>query len=151
MRLAVLFAILAFPILEIALLIKAGQRIGALGVFGLIIVTGVLGVWAIRRHGLVAARRMAEAAERGEAPAPNLLDGALVVLAGMLLVAPGLITDTLGLTLLFPAVRRAIAAWSSRALFPHPPHEPETRRHPGGGSVIDGEFERLDEHDLGPR
>jgi len=151
MRLAVLFAILAFPILEIALLIKAGQQIGFLGVFVLILATGTLGVWAIRQHGLAAARRMAEAAEHGEPPEANLVDGALVVLAGMLLVAPGLITDTLGLLLLIPPIRWAVAAWSTRSLFPMEAHGPATPRAPGDGPIIEGEFERLDERDTGRR
>ena len=156
MRLALLLALLALPLLEIALLIKAGQSLGFWGVLGLIIATAALGVSAARRNGFTMARRIAEAMESGQPPGGAVLEGALVVLAGALLVAPGLITDTLGLLLLIPPIRTAVAKWGARRLFAgmtaetYDPFEKPTDAPPGDGTIIDGEFERLDEHTADP-
>lgn len=152
MRFAVLLTVLAFPLLEIALLIKAGKAIGVLGVLAIIVLTAVVGVAAIRSHGLGAARRMAEALESGqELPEGLALDGALVVLAGGLLVAPGLITDTLGLVLLIPFVRRVASHWIARALSPQNADHRGWRASHRRDDVIEGEYVRVEERDVDPK
>lgn len=149
MRLTLLFAFLALPLLEIALLIKAGHKLGVWGVLLLIVATAVLGIVAIRQHGFTMARRMAEAIERGQPPGGAVLEGALVVMAGTLLVAPGLITDALGLFLLIPPLRRLVARWATNLLFCDLAANVGTSALGGEGTVIDGEFERLDESTTG--
>ena len=144
MRLALLLAFLALPLLEIALLIKAGHRLGVWGVLLLIVATAILGIVAIRQHGFTMARRMAEAIEQGQSPGGPVLEGALVVLAGTLLVAPGLITDGLGLLLLIPPLRRVVAKWGAGMLFDGLTVD-DSMAPTGEGTVIDGEFQRLDE------
>lgn len=150
MRLALLFALFALPLLEIALLIKAGQVLGFWGVLLLVIGTAMLGMTVIRRHGFTMARRMSEAIERGHQPGGAVLEGALIVLAGSLLVAPGLITDTLGLLLLIPPLRTALAKWGAGLLFPSMSPEEVREPPPGDGTIIEGEFERLDERTADP-
>ena len=150
MRLALLFALFALPLLEIALLIKAGQVLGFWGVLLLVIGTAMLGMMVIRRHGFTMARRMSEAIERGQQPGGAVLEGALTVLAGSLLVAPGLITDTLGLLLLIPPLRTALAKWGAGLLFPNMSPEVVREPPPGDGTIIEGEFERLDERTADP-
>jgi UPF0716 protein FxsA len=118
----------------------------------LIVGTAIAGVCAIRRHGLPTAVRLSQAIERGESPGSAMVDHALVVMAGMLLVAPGVLTDVLGGLLLVPPLRRLVAFWGLGLL--RPQTWDDQRRPPGdghGGQVIDGEFERVDERDTSPR
>lgn len=108
MRLALLLVFVAYPLLELALLIRAGQMWGFWAVLGTIIGTGVLGVAILRRQGFRVAEKIAAELNAGRAPVAPLADSGLVFAAGSLLVAPGLIGDALGLVLLVPGVR----AWS---------------------------------------
>ncbi len=109
-KLALLFIIL--PILELALLIEVGQRFGFWPTFALVVATGLLGAALARSQGRRAWRAIQQRLARGELPDAELLDGVLVLLAGIVLVTPGLITDLLGLTLLIPPARR----WVRQAL-----------------------------------
>lgn len=155
MRAAVFLAILALPLLEIALLIIAGQRLGLLRVLLIIVATAVLGVFVIQRNGFTMARSLADAMEKNEEPGKTVFDGALVAMAGAFLIAPGLITDTLGLVLLIPPLRKAIARFAARQMFttlPDDPFDPEPfesgapdRRRSGEGTIIEGDYERIDD------
>ncbi len=106
LKLASVLAFLAFPILEIGLLIRVGQGIGLWRLALIVVVTAVLGASVIRRTGLAVltrARAQVEARRPGFEP---LFDGLLLLTSGMLLIFPGLISDVLGLTLLIPPVRQ---------------------------------------------
>jgi UPF0716 protein FxsA len=100
--------------IELALLIQIGQVVGTLPTIGLIILTGVLGAYLARRQGLEVLTRVRQEAQAGRVPTEALFDGALVLIAGAFLLAPGVITDTLGLLCLFPPTRRMIkrVIWS---------------------------------------
>jgi len=100
-----LLLFLALPAVELVLLIEVGRRIGSLETVGLIILTGVIGASLTRSQGLGLLRRVRDDLEAGELPAGALLDGALILLAGALLITPGFITDATGFLLLTPAVR----------------------------------------------
>ncbi|HPG88859.1 MAG TPA: FxsA family protein [Hyphomicrobium sp.] len=107
-RLASVLAFLAFPILEIGLLIRVGQLLGFWKLALFVIATALLGSAVIRRTGfavLTKARQQIDSGERGFNP---LLDGLLQITAGLLLIFPGLISDVLGLILLVPAIRSAL-------------------------------------------
>ncbi|MGQ0674212.1 MAG: FxsA family protein [Hyphomicrobium sp.] len=152
MRFALPLAVLALPLLEIALLIKLGQTIGVLGVLAMILGTAVIGIVAIRSHGMTMARRMTDALESRHLPAAEVLDGGFVVLAGMLLVAPGPITDTLGALLLIPPLRRLAATWAARVTTvvgpsAHPRKDPSRT---DGPVTIEGEYSRVGERDIDP-
>lgn len=152
MRAAAFLAILALPLLEIAVLIIAGQRLGLLTVLLIIVATAVLGVSVIQRNGFTMARRLADAIDRNEDPGQTVLDGALVAMAGAFLVAPGLITDTLGLLLLIPPLRALIARFLAGQMFPGLPAGPfdpdlPEHSHTADVTIIEGEFRRIDDAD----
>lgn len=96
------------PILEIWVLIQVGQRIGAGWTIGLLLAAAVLGVWVIKRAGVRAWRSVSAAVNQGEMPGKSIADGALVLLGGALLVAPGLMTDVVGLILIVPVTRALV-------------------------------------------
>ncbi|MEZ5854312.1 MAG: FxsA family protein [Hyphomicrobiaceae bacterium] len=160
-----LIVLIAVPLLELAVLIKVGQWIGFWPTFGIVIGTFMIGASVLARSGLAAAFRVQEAMLKGEPPVAAMLDGALLAFAGVLLVTPGFIADTVGFALLLPPVRSFAAKWFARSAFGHfdvrtshttyetyEAGDPGPQRHQGdgrgSGPVIDGEFERLDERPL---
>lgn len=104
---------LVVPLVELALLIELGWRIGTPATIAVIIVTGVTGAALARYQGLGVLRHVqAELAAR-RLPAGSLVDGVIILLAAALLVTPGILTDTIGFLCLIPAIRRRIktALW----------------------------------------
>ncbi|MTH33336.1 FxsA family protein [Paracoccus limosus] len=112
MRLLLPFVIL--PILEIALFIQVGGLIGVLPTIALVIGSSLLGVAVMRRQGMVAAMDVQRAMQEFRDPARPMAHGALVMIAGLLLVVPGLFTSALGLLLLVPALRELLLGWLGR-------------------------------------
>ena len=103
-RLLLLF--IAVPALELALLIEIGSRIGTLATLGLIVATGAAGAALVRRQGLGVLREIQQQVAEGRLPAESLVDGLFILVAGALLVTPGVLTDAFGLLCLVPAFRR---------------------------------------------
>ena len=93
------------PIAEIYVIIQVGQAIGALWTIALLIADSILGSMLMRSQGRAAWRRFNAAIAAGRPPAREAFDGALVILGGAFLLAPGFITDVLGLSLLLPPTR----------------------------------------------
>lgn len=112
LRLLVLFTLL--PVAEIYLLAKAGGVIGAWPTVAAVLFTGLAGAWLARRQGLSTLARIREGLARGVPPTGELADAALILLAGVLLITPGFITDGMGLVLLLPPARAALKAWGLR-------------------------------------
>lgn len=157
MPLIILLAFAALPLLELTVAIIVGQRIGLWPTLGLLVAAGIAGGAVLHRQGIAVLSR-GFILERDGEPLVPVVDGALIVCAGILLVVPGFVTDVVGLLLLIPPVRRWVAIWCAarvaadgevhmrvfrRGRGPAPnrgPHEPS-----GDGPVIEGEFERLDE------
>lgn len=106
-----LLLILLLPILEIVGFIQVGDWIGAGPTIGLLALSAVVGVLLVRHRGLASLTRAQAAAARGEAPIGTVLDGFCAVLAGILLIIPGFLTDILGLVLLVGPLRRGIGRW----------------------------------------
>ena len=106
MRLLLPFVIL--PILEIALFIQVGSAIGVLPVIALVIGSALLGVAVMRRQGALAMLDVQRAMRDFRDPGQPMAHGALVMVAGLLLIVPGLLTSSLGLLLLVPGLRRLI-------------------------------------------
>lgn len=102
-------AILAWPLLEIAGFIVVGSHIGVLATIGLILATAVTGAILLRVQGFGAMTRIREAAARNQSPAREIIHGAMIMLAGILLLVPGFVTDILGVLLFLPPVREL--AW----------------------------------------
>jgi UPF0716 protein FxsA len=106
-----LLLILLLPILEIVGFIQVGDWIGAGPTIGLLALSAVVGVLLVRHQGLASLTRAQAAAARGEAPIGTVLDGFCAVLAGILLIIPGFLTDILGIALLIGPLRRGIGRW----------------------------------------
>ena len=94
------------PLTELYVLIEVGDRIGAFATIWLVVLTAVIGGWLVRKQGMGILFRIRQQMEQGEAPAIEMLEGALLALMGILLLLPGFITDALGFLLLIPPLRR---------------------------------------------
>ncbi len=161
MRLAVGLIFIVVPVLELMLLIRIGQSIGALATVALVLTTALTGAFIISRQSLTVVTRTLEAASEGRPPVGPVLDALFLLVAGALLLTPGLITDVVALALLVPPVRRAVARASVRWLIrraevrvttfrrTHRASGPDRKAPPaaglGSGPIIEGEFERVDE------
>ena len=99
------------PILELFLLLKVGAAIGPFRTFLLVIATGVVGAWLARQQGLRTVIGIQRDMHEGRTPAGRMLDGVLILVAGLLLITPGLITDVVGFSLLVPVVRALLRTW----------------------------------------
>ncbi|MCW3009844.1 MAG: FxsA cytoplasmic rane protein, partial [Solirubrobacterales bacterium] len=96
------------PILELFVIIQVGGAIGVLPTIGLLLLDSVLGSVLMRSQGRAAWQRFQAATAAGKVPAREVVDGALVVFGGALLLSPGFLTDVLGLALLFPPTRAMV-------------------------------------------
>jgi len=94
--------LILWAVAEVFVVIKVADAIGALATILLLVASWPLGMWALRSQGAAAWRRLIAAIEQRRTPAHEVVDGALVVLGGLLLIVPGFITDALGLLLLAP-------------------------------------------------
>jgi UPF0716 protein FxsA len=106
LRLLLLFTVV--PLLELFLLVKLGTVVGVGPTIALVIFTGVLGAWLARQQGLGVLRRLRAELEAGRLPAGALIDGLLILVAGAVLLTPGLLTDALGVVLLVPPSRAVV-------------------------------------------
>ena len=93
------------PIIELWLLIDIGRIIGTFQTVGLIIITGLVGAFLAKMQGLITLYKIRENLINGVMPSSELLDGLLILLAGGLLITPGLLTDALSFILLIPQTR----------------------------------------------
>jgi UPF0716 protein FxsA len=100
-----LLLLIAWPVAELFVAIKVGEAIGVLVTVLLLIVSWPLGLWLMRAEGRAAWRRLAAAVSAGRSPGREVVDGALVLLGGVLLIVPGFITDAVGLLMLLPPTR----------------------------------------------
>ncbi len=113
---ALLILFIGLPLAELALLIKIGQLHGIGLTVALVVVTGITGASLARWQGFKILQRIRAELAQGRMPAPELLDGLLILVAGAVLLTPGLITDVLGFLLLVPASRRVIKGWVQHIL-----------------------------------
>ena len=104
------------PIIEIYLLIEIGSMFGALTAVTLVILTGFLGAFLARMQGLQTLYRIQESLREGRMPSGELLDALLIVIAGLVLLTPGFLTDSAGFLLLIPATRNSIKYWMRRQI-----------------------------------
>ncbi|MEN8728286.1 MAG: FxsA family protein [Desulfuromonadales bacterium] len=103
------------PVMELYILIETGRMIGIGATLGLIIMTGVAGAWLARSQGLEILQRIQHDTAKGQMPAQTLIDGALILVGGLLLLTPGFFTDALGFSFLIPLSRelwrKALSVW----------------------------------------
>ncbi|MGH9227226.1 MAG: FxsA family protein [Acidimicrobiales bacterium] len=112
--LALLF--LVAPLVELAVIVQVAGTVGVLNTIGLLIGVSIVGGWLARREGLVTLRRIQVALARGEIPNREVADGALILMAGALMIAPGFISDGVALLLLFPPSRAVFRRVLTRSL-----------------------------------
>jgi len=105
-RLLLLF--IAVPAVELMLLIEIGERVGLLATIGLIMGTGIVGASLARRQGMSTLARLRADLDAGRVPAEPIVDGVLILVAGAMLITPGLLTDFAGFLLLVPACRQMV-------------------------------------------
>lgn len=98
--------LIAVPALELALLVWAAGNIGFFITIGLIIATGVIGAYLAKKQGLKAIGDIQKAMANHEPPGENLLNAAFVLVGGVMLLAPGFISDAVGITLLFSPTQK---------------------------------------------
>lgn len=155
---ALILALLALPLVELGLLIRAGQAFGLGAVLMWILGTGIVGVLAIRAAGLKSIRFAIDAMHRPDLPSTApALENFLQIIAGGLLFLPGLLCDGLGAILLVPWVRsRLVASSLMKLVVVHEERRQRderrhNRRHAGGpGIIIEGEYERVREETVRP-
>ena len=104
----VLLLIIAIPAVEIFLMIKIGQNIGALSTIGLILLTAIIGIYFAKLEGLNTLRSGINNLYRNKIPIYEMMSGASIAVAAVLLIIPGFITDFFGFLLLIPFTRKII-------------------------------------------
>ena len=97
--------LLAIPLLEIAAFIIIGGQIGVLATLAMVFVTAVIGSILLRVQGFGLINRIRSETEQGRVPGRELVHGVMILIAGVLLLTPGFVTDTLGFLLFVPAIR----------------------------------------------
>jgi len=113
-RIVLLFVVA--PLVELALLVWLGTRIGFWPTVGLVLATGGLGGLLARSQGARVLRAIQADLAMGRMPAAHLIDGLMILVGGLLLLMPGLLGDLLGFVLLFPPTRTAGKRWLRRRL-----------------------------------
>jgi UPF0716 protein FxsA len=111
MLLKLFLAFTIIPVVEIYLLIQIGSAFGVFTSIALVVFTGFLGAYLARIQGLQTLFRIQESLKEGRMPSGELLDALLIGVAGLVLLTPGFLTDTVGFVLLIPSTRNAIKAW----------------------------------------
>ena len=134
----VLLAIILVPIIEIYLFIKIGSHIGAFNTISLIFVTAIIGVIYARFEGLNTLRSGFSQLVKNELPAYEIISGAAIAFAALLLIIPGFATDMLGFFLILPFTRRLILGKFSKKF-----NKETSFKKP----YIDGDFEDIEDKD----
>ena len=135
---SILFSIILIPLIEIYLLIKIGSEIGAATTIILIFLTAIVGVYYAKYEGLNTLKAGFSQLRRNETPAYEVISGAAIAFAALLLIIPGFATDIVGFLLIFPISRRMIFNFFSKKIY-------KTKNNKN--NFIDGEFEDIDEDD----
>ena len=99
---------IAVPLVELYVIVETASSIGTLETIGLLILVSIVGAWMVKAQGMAVLWRVRGKLNEGQMPGRELVDGALVLFAGALMLTPGFVTDAVGLLLLFPPTRMAI-------------------------------------------
>tara|TARA_B100001057_G_scaffold384340_1_gene390782 strand:+ start:2500 stop:2925 length:426 start_codon:yes stop_codon:yes gene_type:complete len=132
----ILLTIILVPVVEIYLFIKIGSEIGAISTILLILSTAVIGVYYAKYEGLNTLKSGFTQLSRNETPAYEVISGAAIAFAALLLIIPGFATDLLGFLLIFPFTRKMIFNQLGKKF------KPEAKKE---NNFIDGEFEDIED------
>ncbi len=105
MALLLVLLFVVAPLVELAVFVQVTQWIGIVNTLALLLIVSIGGVLIVRHQGLGVARRVRDQVRAGNLPAADLVDGLLILIAGILLIVPGFVSDTVGLLLLLPPTR----------------------------------------------
>lgn len=138
-------AFLLVPLIEIALFIQVGGAIGLWPTLAIVVLTAVLGTWLVRNQGQLAIGQLRRSFSELDDPTEPLAHGAMILIAGVLLLTPGFFTDAVGFALLMPPVRVAVFRYLSRRITVHhfamgPGPDPRAHARP---DIIDGDYEEV--------
>ena len=134
---SILLSIILIPALEIYLFIKIGSQIGAITTISLIFTTAVVGIYYAKYEGLNTLKSGFAQLRKNEAPAYEMISGAAIAFAALLLIIPGFATDISGFLIIFPISRRYILNKFIRKI----------KKKTVKNNFIDGEFEDIDSDD----
>jgi UPF0716 protein FxsA len=152
------------PIIEIGLFIQVGGFLGLWPTIGLVLLTAVVGASLVRSQGLQTLMSVQSKLQQGEMPAQQIVEGVMLAVSGVLLLTPGFMTDAMGMLVLLPAPRAAIAKYLMSKVvvksvsggfhqggfhqgdFQQGPFDSH-RDHQRDGNTFEGEFERKDDDD----
>ena len=136
-----LILILGIPLIEIYLFIKVGSEIGALNTILLILTTAIVGIWYARYEGFNTLRSGMSQLVKDELPLYEIVSGAAIAFAALLLILPGFATDIIGILLVFPFTRRIILSKYSKK---NSNKNENTNREK---NYIEGEYEDIEDKD----
>ena len=135
---SLLLSIILVPIVEIYLFIKIGAKIGAFSTILLIFITAITGIIYARYEGLNTLRSAYSQIIKQETPAYEIISGAAIAFAALLLIIPGFATDIIGFLIIFPITRKLILGKLSTKV---------KKRETDKNNFIDGEFEDIEDDD----
>ena len=136
-----LLLILGIPLVEIYLFIKIGSEIGAVNTILLILTTAIVGIWYARYEGFNTLRSGMSQLVKNELPLYEIVSGAAIAFAALLLILPGFATDIVGILLIFPLTRKIILSKYSKK------YSSKKRSFDKNKNYIEGEFEDIDDKD----
>ena len=134
----ILLSIILIPAIEIYLLIKIGSQIGAITTIFLIFMTAIIGIYYAKYEGLNTLKSGFTQLRKNETPAYEVISGAAIAFAALLLIIPGFATDLIGFLLIFPLSRKVILNKFTKKK----QHSKDSKK-----DYIDGEFQDIEEDD----
>ena len=161
MGLILLLLLIGVPTLEIFVFIEVGGKIGLFNTLAIVFVTAAMGAYLLRRQGLSVLNRVQQNLAANQLPVNEIFDGVFLLIAGVLLLAPGFVTDGVGFLLFVPPLRLLLRhgilrylskkghtqAWGNTN-----PNKPQQHSHTGASQsdiIIDGDFEEIDSDQKG--
>jgi len=135
---SILLTLILIPVIEIYLLIKIGSQIGAINTIFLIFITAIVGIYYAKYEGLNTLKSGFFQLSKNKAPTFEMLSGAAIALAALLLIIPGFFTDIIGFLLIFPISRKLLFNFLSKKF---------SNSKSQNNNFIEGEFEDIDEND----
>ena len=131
----VVISIILIPVIEIYLFIKIGSQIGAFNTISLIFITAIVGIYYARYEGLNTLKSGFSQIVKNELPAYEMISGAAIAFAALLLIIPGFATDIIGFILIFPLTRKILLKKFSK----------NVKQKNNNQNFIDGEYEDIDD------
>jgi len=130
----VILSIILLPVIEIYLFIKIGSQIGAFNTISLVFITAIVGIFYARYEGLNTLKSGFSQIIKNELPAYEILSGAAIAFAALMLIIPGFATDIIGFILIFPITRKVLLKRFSK----------NVKQKDNSENFIDGEFEDIE-------